>query len=124
MKKIGLILLVLVLIIVSFLTKPWTVFVVNKRNAIVNEVDSATNWETLHEVEDSCRAMIANYQADVLIYNQYKNSEEKEQRNWASQAQIRANKTAAQYNEYILKNNYVWKYGIPDDIKSELEYVE
>ena len=109
---------------VLWILEPWNVFVNNKHNAIVNEVDSATNWDILHEVEDSCRAMIANYQADILIYNQYKNSEDKEQRNWASQAQIRANKTAAQYNEYILKNNYVWKYGIPDDIRSELEYIE
>ena len=107
-----------------WILEPWNVFVNNKHDAIVNEVDSATNWDILHEVEDSCRAMIANYQADILIYNQYKNSEDKEQRNWASQAQIRANKTAAQYNEYILKNNYVWKYGIPDDIRSELEYIE
>ena len=109
---------------VLWVLEPWNVFVNNKHDAIVNEVDSATNWDVLHEVEDSCRAMIANYQADILIYNQYKNSEDKEQRNWASQAQIRANKTAAQYNEYILKNNYVWKYGIPDDIRSELEYIE
>ena len=124
MKKIGLILLILVIIIVSFLTKPWSVFIHNKYEGIIKEVDSATNWETLHEVEDSCRAMMSSYQADILIYNQYKNSEDKEQRNWASQAQIRANRTAAQYNEYILKNNYVWKYGVPNDIRSELEYIE
>ena len=109
---------------VLWVLEPWNFFVNNKHDAIVNEVDSATNWNVLHEVEDSCRAMISNYQADILIYNQYKNSEDKEQRNWASQAQIRANRTAAQYNEYILKNNYVWKYGIPDDIRSKLEYIE
>lgn len=123
MKKIGLVLLVLVLVIVSFLTKPWSVFVHNKYEGLIKEVDSATNWETLHEVEDSCRAMMSNYQADVLTYQQYCNSETMEHRSWAEQARMRANRTAAQYNEYILKNNYVWKYGIPDDIEHELPYI-
>ena len=123
MKKIGLVLLVLVLIVVSFLTKPWSVFVHNKCEGLIKEVDSATNWETLHEVEDSCRAMMSNYQADVLTYQQYCNSETMEHRSWAEQARMRANRTAAQYNEYILKNNYVWKYGIPDDIEHELPYI-
>lgn len=123
MKKIGLILLVLVLMVVSFLTKPWSVFVHNKYEGLIKEVDSATNWETLHEVEDSCRAMMSNYQADVLTYQQYCNSETTEHRSWAEQARMRANRTAAQYNEYILKNNYVWKYGIPNDIEHELPYI-
>ncbi len=123
MKRIGLILLILILIIISFLTKPWSVFVHNKYEGLIKEVDSATNWETLHEVEDSCRAMMSNYQADVLTYQQYCNSEIAEHRSWAEQARMRANRTAAQYNEYILKNNYVWKYGIPDDIEHELPYI-
>ena len=123
MKRIGLILLVLVLIIIGFLTKPWSVFVHNKYEGLIKEVDSATNWETLHEVEDSCRAMMSNYQADVLTYQQYCNSEIAEHRSWAEQARMRANRTAAQYNEYILKNNYVWNYGIPDDIEQELPYI-
>ena len=123
MKRIGLILLILILIIVGFLTKPWNVFVHNKYEGLIKEVDSATNWETLHEVEDSCRAMMSNYQADVLTYQPYCNSAIAEQRSWAEQARMRANRTAAQYNEYILKNNYVWKYGIPDDIEHELPYI-
>lgn len=123
MKKIGLVLLVLVLTVVSFVAKPWNVFIHNKYNGLIKEVDSATNWDTLHEVEDSCRAMAANYQADVLIYQQYCDSDVAEHRSWAEQARMRANRTAAQYNEYILKNNYVWKYGIPDDIEHELPYI-
>lgn len=123
MKKIGLVLLILALVVVSFLTKPWSVFIHNKYEGLIKEVDSATNWETLHEVEDSCRAMMSNYQADVLTYQQYCNSEMTEHRSWAEQARMRANRTAAQYNEYILKNNYVWKYGIPDDIEHELPYI-
>lgn len=123
MKKVALVFLVLVLTVVSFIAKPWNVFIHNKYNGLIKEVDSATNWDTLHEVEDSCRAMMANYHADALIYQQYCDSEIAEHRSWAEQARMRANRTAAQYNEYILKNNYVWKYGIPDDIEHELPYI-
>lgn len=36
---------------------------------------------------------------------------------------MRANKTAASYNEYILKNSYVWDGNIPQDIKESLPYL-
>ena len=101
--------------------EPWNTVMFNKHDALVQEADSATNWETLREVENSCRAMVSNSKADVLIYEQYINSTD--HKDWAEQARIRANKTAAQYNEYILKNNYVWKQGIPDDIEEELPYI-
>ena len=37
---------------------------------------------------------------------------------------MRANKTANSYNEYILKNSFVWSENIPSDIRSELDIVE
>lgn len=111
----------IVLGLLLWVFEPWNTVISNKHNALVQEADSATNWEILREVENSCRAMVSNYKADVLIYEQYINSTD--HKDWAEQARIRANKTAAQYNEYILKNNYVWKYGIPDDIEEELPYI-
>ena len=41
----------------------------------------------------------------------------------ALQAKIRANNTAIQYNQFILKNSYLWKNNIPQDIKNELERI-
>lgn len=120
------ILLVIVLVCVGvsiWFVRPYLVGCVNTKNAQVYEVDSATNWNTLHEVEDSCRAMIASYNTDVLYYNQYSSSTNPEHQSWAQQARMRANQTAATYNEYILKNNFVWPNGIPWDIKSELPYI-
>ena len=111
----------IVLGLLLWVFEPWNTVISNKHDALVQEADSATNWETLREVENSCRAMVSNYKADVLIYEQYINSTD--HKDWAEQARIRANKTAAQYNEYILKNNYVWKYGIPDDIEEEIEEI-
>ena len=90
----------------------------------IQKVDDITNYNTLKKVEDTCRSMIASYEADKLTYEQYKDSENEEERSWAGQAKMRANKTASSYNNYILKNNYVWEDNIPTDIKSRLDIIE
>lgn len=95
----------------------------NQVGYVNQKIDDATNYETRKEVEDSCRAMIASYEADKLTWEQYKDSESSEQRSWADQAKMRANRTAATHNNYILKNSYVWSGNIPDDILSELEVI-
>ena len=89
----------------------------------VQKADDATNYETLKKVEDTCRAMIASYNADKLTYEQYKDSDNEEKQEWAEQAKMRANKTASTYNNYILKNSYVWKGAIPNDIYMNLAYI-
>lgn len=90
----------------------------------VQVADDETNYETLKEVEDTCRAMITSYNSDKLVYEQYKDSEVAEERSWANNAKIRANQTASTYNNYILKNNYVWKNNVPTDIYTTLAYIE
>jgi hypothetical protein len=96
----------------------------NKNAYDVHMVDDATNYHTRKQVEDSCRAMIVSYISDKMTYETYKTSDDKEKLSWAEQAKIRANKTVANYNEYILKNRYVWNNNVPDDIKTELPYIE
>lgn len=89
----------------------------------VQKADDATNYETLKQVEDTCRAMISSYESDRLTYEQYKDSDSEEEQSWAAQAKMRANKTATSYNNYILKNSYIWKDNIPADIRLELEII-
>ena len=90
----------------------------------VQKADDATNYETLKKVEDTCRSMISSYNADKLTYEQYKESDNDEKQSWAEQAKMRANKTASTYNNYILKNEYVWKGNVPSDIFYKLDYIE
>ena len=90
----------------------------------MHKIDDATNYNTIKKVEDSCRAMISSYTADKLTWEQYKDSEGEEQRSWADQAKMRANKTAASYNEFILKNSFVWQENIPKDILQKLDYLQ
>ena len=47
-----------------------------------------------------------------------------EKQSWAEQAKMRANRTASTYNNYILENSYVWSGNVPNDIDSELDYLE
>jgi hypothetical protein len=67
--------------------------------------------------------MISSYTSDSPLYEQYKESDNPEKQSWGEQARIRANKTAASYNEFVLKNSFVWEGNVPKDIKSELEYI-
>ena len=90
----------------------------------VQKVDDVTNYDTIKEVEDTCRAMISSYESDKLTYEQYKESNSEEKQSWAEQAKMRANKTATTYNNYILKNSFVWKDNVPSDIYMKLEIIE
>jgi hypothetical protein len=81
-------------------------------------------YENKKQVEDTARAMIASYQSDVTTYNQYKDSDNEEKLTWAEQAKMRANRTANSYNEYILKNSYIWEDNIPSDIDYSLLIIE
>ncbi len=89
----------------------------------VQKADDVTSYKTRKNVEDTCRSMIASYTSDKMMYEQYKDSEDEDKQSWAEMARIRANKTAASYNEYILKNSFVWEGNIPSDIRTELPYI-
>lgn len=90
----------------------------------VQKADDDTNYKTRKKVEDTCHSMISSYKSDKLTYEQYKDSDNEEKQSWAEQAKMRANKTASTYNNYILKNSYVWENNIPSDIYMELSYIE
>ena len=113
---IGALALILVVVIVIFAAVPscrrnWN----NYKNELA-EIDEETLYKNRKVVEDTCRSMIASYHADVLTYEQYRNSAVAEERGWAEQARMRANRTASSYNDYVLKNSHVWAENIPPDI--------
>ena len=123
-KVLTAILITLVLMAAFFCITPVGVALRNSYGFAVQKVDDATRYETRKKVEDTCRAMIANYEADRISYEQYKQSDDAEKQGWAEQAKMRANRTAARYNEYYLKNSFVWSGAVPSDIKGSLPYLE
>lgn len=126
-KKVSLtiaLLITVVGLIVMFTLTPAGRKILNREIHAVQKADDETNYQTLKKVEDTCRSMIASYTSDKMTWEQYRSSDDKEKQSWADQAKMRANKTAASYNEYILKNSYVWKDAVPDDIAAQLAYLE
>lgn len=123
MKVVSAILVVAVLLFVLAACTPLGRAISNGLNYAVQKVDDATNYETIKKVEDTCRSMISSYNADRLTWEQYSGSGSEEKQSWAEQAKMRANKTAVSYNEYILKNSFVWSGNIPSDIRSELDII-
>ena len=123
-KVLTAILITLALMAAFFCITPVGVALRNSYGFAVQKVDDATRYETRKKVEDTCRAMIANYEADRISYEQYKQSDDAEKQGWAEQAKMRANRTAASYNEYYLKNSFVWSGAVPSDIKGSLPYLE
>lgn len=98
--------------------------VLNQKHYEVQKVNERTSYKVRKEVEDTARSMVASYKADRLAYEQYEGSDKEEQQSWAQSYKQRANSTATKYNEYILKNSYVWEGNVPADIAMELEVVE
>lgn len=87
------------------------------------KIEDRTSYDTRKKVEDTCRSMIASYKTDKATYDMYKESNNEEKQSWAEQAKMRANKTANTYNEYILKNSFVWEGNIPEDIEQKLSLI-
>lgn len=90
----------------------------------LKKANDRTNYQTLKKVEDTCRSMISSYESDKLTYQQYKDFDDIDKKEWAEQAKMRANKTASTYNNYILENSFVWEDAVPEDIDMELEFIE
>ena len=124
LKGLGIVFVIVLVGFGIFSLTPYGRGVLNTYEYNVQKVDDVTNYETIKEVEDTCRAMISSYESDKLTYEQYKDSDNEEKQSWAEQAKMRANKTATTYNNYILKNSFVWKDNVPSDIYMKLEIIE
>ena len=63
---------------------------------------------------------VASFESDIQTYLALKDVNKEV----SLKAKIRANSTAISYNEYILKNSFLWADNVPSDIKSKLEIIE
>ena len=127
LKIFGIIILVLTIlagIIVGGTLGGWfKIWFKNKVEWVDQKIEDRTSYDIMKKVEDTCRSMIASYKTDKATYDMYKDSDNEEKQSWAEQAKMRANKTANTYNEYILKNSYVWEGNIPEDIDRSLQII-
>mgnify|MGYP003064069147 CR=1 FL=1 len=120
MKIIGQLIIGIVGMMISILMAYGFSFFTEKVDYSYQKAIDNISYDRLKKVEDTARAMIATYKSDKLTYEAYKNTDVE----LATQAKIRANKTAVTYNEYILKNSFQWQGNIPSDIYNQLEIIE
>jgi len=120
----GVIILLIILIVGGTFLGFFDTWFTNKVDYVNQKIEDRTNYSTRKKVEDTCRSMIASYKTDKSTYDMYKESNDSEKQSWGEQAKMRANKTANIYNEYILKNSYVFDGNIPSDIVYRLEILQ
>lgn len=119
-KSILYLVIIILLAVALFLASPFLKAMWLQYDSAMQEIGE-TSYQNRKDVEDTCRAMIASYKADIDIYNLYKDSDDPNQKNYADAALVRAIQTANTYNEYILKNSFVWDGNVPKDIYMTLE---
>ncbi len=115
------ILLLIIMTVIGTFAGWFNTWFSNKVEYVDKKIEDRTSYDTRKKVEDTCRSMIASYKTDKATYEMYKTSDNVEKQSWAEQAKMRANKTANSYNEYILKNSYVFEGNIPGDINQNLQ---
>ena len=120
---IGVIVALVIITVIGVFTGWFNTWFTHTVDYVDQKIEDRTSYDTRKKVEDTCRSMIASYKTDKATYEMYKESDSKEKQSWAEQARMRANKTANTYNEYILKNSFVWEGNIPEDIEQKLNLI-
>lgn len=120
---IGVIVALIIITVIGVFAGWFNTWFTHTVDYVDQKIEDRTSYDTRKKVEDTCRSMIASYKTDKATYEMYKESDNEEKRSWAEQARMRANKTANTYNEYILKNSFVWEGNIPEDIEQKLNLI-
>ena len=120
---LGIILGIIVITVIGVAFRWFDTWFTHTVDYVDQKIEDRTSYDTRKKVEDTCRSMIASYKTDKATYDMYKESTSEKKQSWAEQAKMRANKTANTYNEYILKNSFVWEGNIPSDIESKLQVI-
>ena len=115
----SIIIAILVALLILFVGSPIWKTITMEHDSVMQTIEEHS-YQNRKDVEDTCRSMIASYKTDIDIYNLYKDSENPNQKNYADAALVRAIQTANTYNEYILKNSFVWDNNVPADIMMSL----
>ena len=121
---VGIIILIIILSVIGVFGGWFNTWFTNKVDYVDRKIEDRTSYDTRKKVEDTCRSMIASYKTDKATYEMYKTNDNEEKQSWAEQAKMRANKTANTYNEYILKNSFVFEGNIPQDIETKLMIID
>ena len=120
MNKIAKVIITFVVLLVIAFLIPGSRAVINEYIFGIRRVDEQINYNNRKSVEDTARSVIVNYNTYKNEYEMYKNYCEKPE----DKSKLLANQAAEQYNEYLQKNNYIFKGNLPRDIPVYLEKID
>ena len=109
-----------IVVILAIVFGPSIVRSVNDWRADMDVAHYETDLDTLVQLEDRARATVSQWIAAYTRYEQFKDSDDREERNWANSAQMQANNLAATYNTFMLEHSATWVRGIPDGLQERL----
>ena len=116
-------LIILALSIAGVITAPARVAFWNTHRHNIQTAHDRTDYATLRKVEDTARAMIASIESDRLTWEQFKDSEVQEERNWANSARMRGNRSISTFENFMRENSYIWAYAIPNDLREPIALI-
>ena len=120
---IGLFTLALIGILIIFVFTPDGKKVQNEYEEAMTKADLESDYKTSLETEKTLRSYKASYESDKITYISNKDADTKETQELARAAKTRANRTAATYNE-LLKSSILEHIKFPEDLETELEYID
>ena len=128
MNKIAKVIITFVVLLVIAFLIPGSRAVINEYIFGIRRVDEQINYNNRKSVEDTARSVIVNYNTYRDEYELYKNycekPEDKSKCQRALDSKFLANQAAEQYNEYLQKNNYIFKWNLPQDTPVYLEKID
>jgi len=108
------------LIILAIILGPSWIRARNAYRAELTVAHYETDLATIVRLEDQARATVSQWVAAYTRYLQFRDSEDREERNWGNAAQMQANNLAATFNTFMLEHSAVWIRGVPEGLQERL----
>jgi len=111
---------VLVFALIVVLAGPPLTRAINNWRAEMDIAHYETDLDTIVRLEDNARATLSQWVAAYSRYIQLRESEDREERNWANAAMMQANNLAATFNTFMLEHSATWVRGVPEGLQERL----
>lgn len=97
-----------------------SIVVTNRISAVAMRLDHQTNIEISLQREREARALVSQWTASFLRWEQFKDSDRDNERDWANAAMMEANRLASVFNIMMLDHSTDWYVQIPEGLQESI----